>query len=108
MVFHIESLVLLVIFYLWFVGEVAEVATTRIVDVTVKNAWMLHKKSGGNMIHRILKENLVQTYSARYGTPPKKSVELLMSNNGGRKRVVDVLQYDGIEHCLVETPEKKR
>ena len=58
------------------------------------------------MIHRIFKEDLVYTRLARYGTPPKKSIKLLMSNNGGRKRVVDELQYDGIEHYLVETPEK--
>ena len=78
------------------------------VDVTVQNICILHKKSEGNMIHRIFKENLAQTYLARYGTPPKKSTKLFMSNNGGRKRVVDELQYDGIEHYLVETSKKKR
>ena len=78
------------------------------VDVTVQNACILHKKSEGNMIHQIFKEDLAQTYLARYGTPPKKSTKLFMSNNGGRKRVVDELQYDGIEHYLVETSKKKR
>ena len=78
------------------------------VDVTVQNACILHKKSEGNMIYRIFKEDLAQTYLARYNTPPKKSTKFFMSNNGGRKRVVDELQYNGIEHYLVETSEKKR
>ena len=81
---------------------------TWLVDVTVQNPWLLHKKSGGTMIHRVFKEELAQIYLARYGVPPKKAMSLSMCSSGGRKRVSDELQYDGVEHYLVETPEKTR
>ena len=45
------------------------------------------------MIHGIFKEDFAQTFLARYDTPPKIFIKLFMSNSGGRKRVVDELQY---------------
>ena len=81
---------------------------TWIIDVAVQNVWTLQKKSAGKLIHRAFKVEIAQTYLARYGVPPKRTMSLSLSHRGGRKRVADELQYDGVDHYLIETPAKFR
>ena len=75
------------------------------IDVAVQNAWTLHKKSAGKLIHRAFKVEIAQAYLARYGVPPKRTMSLSLSHSGGRKRVADELQYNGVDHYLIGHPQ---
>lgn len=81
---------------------------TWLVDATVQNAWLLHKKSGGKLMQCAFKEQLAETYLKRYGVPPKGKGRPPSYLGQEDKRVLDDIRYDGMEHYLVETPGKKR
>lgn len=81
---------------------------TWMIDVTVQNAWLLHKKSGGGLSQFEFKEQIAQTYLTRYGTPPKGAGRPPSYSTKGDKRVLEDIRFDGIEHYLVETQDNKR
>ena len=58
---------------------------TWMVDAAVQNASILHKKSGGKMLHSTFKEELAHTFLARYETLPKKRRSLSMPKTAKSK-----------------------
>ena len=80
---------------------------TWLLDVSVQNAWILHKKSGGCLPQLDFKEQIAESYLKRYGIPPKGPGRPSQGETGC-KRVLDDIRFDGIEHYLIETPNRKR
>ena len=78
------------------------------IDVALQNAWILYEKSVGKLFHRAFREKIAQTYFTRYGVSINRTMPLLLSHSRERKRVVDELQHDGIDHYLTETLAKSR
>ena len=77
------------------------------IDVVVQNAWILLKKSAEKLLHKAFKERAIaQTYLARCGVLPKRTMPLSLSHSGGQKLVADKLQYNGIDHHRIKTPAK--
>ena len=82
---------------------------TWLVDISIQNAWLLQKKCGGGLSQVQFKEYIAQVYLTRYGTPPKSSgAGSSSSSTAGCSRVGDDIRYDGLQHFLVEVPNKKR
>lgn len=81
---------------------------TWLVDVTVQNAWLLHKKCWGSLTPFEFKEHIAETYLTQYGMSTKGPGRPRSCSGRGDTRVLQEVRYDGIEHDLVQTPEKKR
>ena len=77
---------------------------TWLLDISIQNAWILHKKCGGSMPQFDFKEYIALSYLQRYGTPP----QLPGPSCPKRKRVIDDVRYDGFKHYLVEIPKRRR
>lgn len=82
--------------------------STWLADVTVQNAWLLDKKSGGSLRQFEFKEYIAQSYITRYAISPKGPGRPKSGSSTNVTRVLDDVRYIGIDHYLVETPEKKR
>ena len=81
---------------------------TWLIDVTEQNAWLLHKKCGGELTQFEFKEQIAQTYLTRFGTAPKGSGRTPSHPTKGEKRVLDDIRFDGIHHYFLETQGNKR
>lgn len=69
---------------------------TWLIDVSIQNAWILHKKSGGILSQLEFKRDIVQTYLVTYRNLPKRP--------GPSTKIPDEARYDGRDH-LVELVE---
>ncbi|XP_068241088.1 uncharacterized protein [Palaemon carinicauda] len=81
---------------------------TWLIDVTEQNAWLLHKKSGGELSQFEFKTQIAQKYLTRVGTPPKGAGGPPSCSTKGDKRVLEDICFDGLEHYLMETQDNKR
>ena len=46
---------------------------TWLIDISIQNAWVIHKKCEGNMQQFEFKEHIIQVYLPRYGLPPLRA-----------------------------------
>ncbi|XP_068246836.1 piggyBac transposable element-derived protein 3-like [Palaemon carinicauda] len=81
---------------------------TRLIDVTEQNAWLLHKKSGGdchslNSRNRLLRHILIGLVHHQRELGDRHPAQQRVTN-----RVLEDIRFDGIEHYLVETQDNKR
>ncbi|KAJ8935787.1 hypothetical protein NQ314_012637 [Rhamnusium bicolor] len=82
---------------------------TWFVDFTVMNAWQIHRKSGGRLTQLEFRREITTCYLQSYGTihkpvgRPRTSKTSLSLN-----KISDDVRYDGINHLVVETPDRKR
>lgn len=74
------------------------------IDVTVQNAWLLHKKFGVKLMQCEFKEQLAET---RCGQGPKGKGRPQSYPGQHDKRVLEDVRYDRMEHYFEETPGKK-
>lgn len=83
---------------------------TWMIDACVNNAWLLYRKSRDDSIPQIaFRREIVKIWLTRYGTPakvggrPSISISSLSGN-----RISDDIRYDGRNHYVIPTPEKRR
>ena len=67
---------------------------TWLVDVTVQNAWLLHKKCGGSLRQFEFKEYIAQSYLSRSGISPKSPGRPKSGSSTKDTRVLDDVRYD--------------
>lgn len=82
---------------------------TWLVDVSVANAWIIHRQSVGTRMSQLeFRREIVNIYISRYGTAPQGEGRPISSRNSrSLNRVSDDLRYDGRDHFLIPTPDKK-
>ncbi|KAL4082635.1 hypothetical protein QTP88_029696 [Uroleucon formosanum] len=82
---------------------------TWLIDMCINNAWILQKKVKPNISQLQFRREIVRMLLTKYGTAPKvegrpsTSISSLSCN-----RVSDDVRYDGKEHLVIPTPQKKR
>lgn len=83
---------------------------TWLVDVTVQNAWILHKKAGHKMTQLQFRREIVKTYLTKYKSAPKKVGGRPSTNRSSRSfnRVSDNVRYDNFGHFLTQVDKKIR
>lgn len=80
-----------------------------IIDVCLHNAWQIHRKSGGRMSQLEFRRSIVQTYLKTYGVPPRGPGRPAISTMSlSFNRVSDEFRYDGLNHLVTSTPNRKR
>lgn len=82
---------------------------TWLIDVSIQNAWILHKKSGHPITQLQFRREIVNTYLKKYGTASKGAGRpscSLSSKQGSR--ISDEIRYDRNDHLLVYIPDNKR
>lgn len=65
---------------------------TWLIDVSIQNAWILHKKAGGILSQLEFKRDIVQTYLVTYRNLPKRP--------GPSTKIPDEARYDGRDHLV--------
>ncbi|XP_065355426.1 piggyBac transposable element-derived protein 3-like [Calliphora vicina] len=77
---------------------------TWLVDVSIQNAWILHRKAGGSMSQLSFRRSIATRYCKSYGSnkPPQSYRRLATDEQEYSTR------YDGVNHFVVETKDKKR
>lgn len=82
---------------------------TWLLDVSVHNAWQLHKKSGGELPQLAFRRAVATTYLKTYGVPPKGPGRVAVSKSSVTlNRVSDDFRYDRLDHLIISTENKKR
>lgn len=82
---------------------------TWLIDVCVNNAWILHKKKMPNISQLQFRREIVKTLLVKYGTTPKVGGRPSTSiSSVSCNRISDDVRYDGINHLVIPTSEKKR
>ncbi|XP_025407097.1 piggyBac transposable element-derived protein 3-like [Sipha flava] len=66
---------------------------TWLIDVSIQNAWILHKKSGGNLSQLEFRRDIVKTYLITYSNLPKRP--------GPSAKIPDAARYDGRDHLII-------
>lgn len=66
---------------------------TWLIDVSIQNAWILHKKSGGNLSQLEFRRDIVKTYLITYRNLPKRP--------GPSAKIPDAARYDGRDHLII-------
>lgn len=80
---------------------------TWLVDVSIHNAWQLHKKSGGLATQLEFRRDIVTTYLKRYGVQPRSPGEP-RTYGSLSSRVLETIRYEHVDHYVVQTDEKKK
>ncbi|XP_072394771.1 zinc finger BED domain-containing protein 5-like [Diabrotica undecimpunctata] len=82
---------------------------TWMLDATIQNAWVLHKKSGNKLTQLEFRREIVQAYLTKYGVPAKQGGRPSSSlSSRSFHRVSDDIRYDGVGHLLKPVPNKKK
>ncbi|XP_072401576.1 uncharacterized protein [Diabrotica undecimpunctata] len=82
---------------------------TWMLDATIQNAWVLHKKSGNKLTQLEFRREIVQAYLTKYGVPAKQGGRPSSSlSSRSFHRVSDDIRYDGVGHLLEPVPNKKK
>lgn len=82
---------------------------TWLIDVSVNNAWVLQRKVNLNMPQLQFRREIVRNLLLKYGTKPKVGGRLsLLVSSVSCNGISDDIRYDGKNHLIIPTPEKKR
>lgn len=82
---------------------------TWLIDACVQNAWQLRRSSGSHQPQLDFRRELVTTYITRYGERSKGPGRPITSKRSiSDSRVCDDIRYNGMNHLVISTPEKKR
>ncbi|KAL4125910.1 hypothetical protein QTP88_010147 [Uroleucon formosanum] len=82
---------------------------TWLIDVSVNNAWVLQRKVKPNMPQLQFRREIVRNLLLKYGTKPKVGGRPSTSMSSvSCNRISDDIRYDGKNHLIIPTPEKKR
>ncbi len=82
---------------------------TWLIDTCVHNAWQLRRSTGNLQPQIDFRRELVMTYITRFGEASKGPGRPITSKRSvSDSRVSDDIRYDGMDHLVVATPEKKR
>ena len=83
---------------------------TWLIDASINNAWILHRKSTSMQSDQLsFRRELAMTYLKSYGVLPQIGGRPSTSKNSvSCNRVSDSLRYNGLNHLLTYTPNKKR
>lgn len=81
---------------------------TWLIDVCINNAWILHKKKKPNIPQLQFRREIVKTLFVKCGTTPKvKGRPSTSISSVSCNRINDDVRYDGINHLVISTSEKK-
>jgi hypothetical protein len=82
---------------------------TWLIDTCVHNAWQLRRSAGNLQPQLDFRRELVITYIVRFGEASKGPGRPITSKRSvSDSRVSDDIRYDGMDHLVVSTPQKKR
>lgn len=82
---------------------------TWLIDACVQNAWQLRRSIGSLQPQLDFRREIVTTYITRYGERSKGPGRPITSKRSiSDSRVCDDIRYDGMNHLVISTPEKKR
>lgn len=82
---------------------------TWLKDACVQNAWQLRRSTGSLQPQLDSRRELVTIYITRYGERSKGPGTPITSKCSiFDSRVCDDMRYDGMNHLVISTPEKKR
>ncbi|CAI6357649.1 unnamed protein product [Macrosiphum euphorbiae] len=82
---------------------------TWLIDVSVNNAWVLQRKVNPNMPQLQFRREIVRNLLLKYGTKPKVGGRPSTSMSSvSCNRISDNIRYDGKNHLIIPTLEKKR
>lgn len=82
---------------------------TWFIDISVQNAWHLRRSSGNVQPQLDFRREMVQCYLSRYGVQSKGPGRPISSKRSiSLSRVSDDIRYDGMDHLVVSTPQKKK
>jgi len=82
---------------------------TWLIDMCINNAWILQKKFKPNISQLQFRREIVRMLLRRYGTAPKVGGRPSTSISSVSCNIIsDDIRYDGKEHLVIPTPQKKR
>lgn len=82
---------------------------TWLIDACVQNSWQLQRSTGSLQPQLDFRRELVTTYITKYGERSKGPGRPITSKRSiSDSRVCDDIRYDGMNHLVISTPEKKR
>lgn len=83
---------------------------TWLLDSAMHNAWILFKKSTGELIPNLqFRRQVATTYLTKYGVPPKGAGRPAVALNSlTLNRISDDVRYDRRDHLVQPVPNKKR